>query len=52
MQLNDVNHEAMHRSIIYLAQRDRKNHKIVVERRIQRKVMCFPLGENTSEHRT
>jgi hypothetical protein len=52
MQLNEVNHEAMHRSIIYLAQRDREGHKRVVKRRIQRKIMCFPLGENTGEHKT
>jgi hypothetical protein len=52
MQLNDANHEAMHRSIIYLAQRNRESHKRVIEGRIQRAVMCFPLGENTDEHGT
>jgi hypothetical protein len=51
MQLNDVNREVMHKSIIYFAQRDRESHKSVVGRKIQREVMCFPLGENNGEHK-
>jgi len=51
MQLNDVNYEVMHRSIIYFAQRNRESHKSVVRRKIQREVMCLPLGENIGEHK-
>jgi hypothetical protein len=47
----DVNYEVMHRSIIYFAQRNRESHKSVVRRKIQREVMCLPLGENIGEHK-